>query len=845
MKQTKFLLGACLALTLAGCSDEVGITADQLPVSGDEITFGAAAGQFTEPTKRTVYGFVDGEDYSNYKKLAIKWVPGQDQVRVYCPNESEQQWADYTVMDGGTASDFYLQRTNENAQGVRWGNDLDAEHKFYSFYPLKTSNGAEISGLQTGTKVHATIPTAQLSGKVTSNTDEGGGNNRTWYVVEPNMSYAMMVGTGTWKPGTSKNVTLNYKPIVTVLDIYVNGPDVNDAAEVNYTITGVGVRSASQPIVGTFDYDAATDQCTYVTPESGKQDDNWAYVEVAGVDGNGQKLNPGEGMNVKFFLLPQDIKPEELTVYVFLSNGSVLSQPLSADNSEGSATPIAKGEIVKVLTPKVKPAETSNWMSAIGNDVLFASQLSLPGTKHSYSYIAYKSNTIFGDGEDRSYDANSDIMQTYQTLNISQQFDAGVRAFNVKLNANSQIPGYPGQPCVYLGNQNVTDETIEGLLDELKAKLDASPTEFVVLTIDFVNDKLSRQDWLTAVVKAIDDWSSQHPVDNVNIEDGTDYNDNDQDYFREVTATTTVGNMRHGIGVVILVPESVDNDNGTVSTSSQNVNVVQNFNSSVQNTSIWNASMRSQMGSADIAIQNLQQVNNPSLDAYPYFITEQYVLDNSTSMDLIEAKKTLMRQLMFRSFGNNTGTSADKTSHLYINDLSGFCVVNNDDSKGWADAEWAYQYAPFGVNTWGHEGPLTTLPGFAEMHLTDYRDYADYTFFDDSENPNLGTDIPDRPTADGQTALRITGRGSTSRGQGGNAALLAQNINPEAERLIRLFVNDGRTPLGIVYMSFAGTPTVDFGGTTYTVNGTTLPALIVANNFKFALATSKTAQQGN
>lgn len=859
MKQTKFLLGACLALTLAGCSDEVGITADQLPVSGDEITFGAAAGQFTEPTKRTTYGFVGNENYSNYQKLAIKWVAGKDQVRVYCPNPSEQQWADYTVMAGtsGTASDFYLQRTNENAQGVRWGNDLNAEHEFYSFYPLKTSNGAEISGLQSDTKVRATIPTAQLSGKVTSNTDPEHG--RTWYVVEPDMSYAMMVGTGTWTPGNSKNITLNYKPIVTVLDIYVNGPDVNDAAEVNYTVTGVGVRSASQPIVGTFEYDLAAEagsEFTYLTPESGEQDDNWAYVEVAGMDGsgNGQKLNPGEGMNVKFFLLPQDIKPNELTVYVFLSNGSVLSQPLSADKNPGSATPIAKGEIVKVLTPKVKPAETSNWMSAIGNDVLFASQLSLPGTKHSYSYIAYKSNTIFGNGEDESYNANSGIMQTYQTLNISQQFDAGVRAFNIKLNANPEMPNYPGQPCVYLGNQNVTDETIEGLLDELKTKLDASPTEFVVLTIDFVNDKLSRQDWLKAVVEAIDNWSSQQPpVDNVNIDDGTDYNDQDQDYFREVTATTTVGAMRHGIGVVILVPESVDNgdgnvDNQSVSWTSRNVNVIQNFDSSVQNTSIWNASMRSQMGSADIAIQNLQQVNNPSLNAYPYFITEQHVL-NSTSMDLIEAKKTLMRQLMFRSLQNNVGTSADKTSHLYINDLSGFCVVNNDDSKGWADAEWSEAYdglAGWQELHWDYNG-IGIGSGFDATRLTDYRDYANYTFFTDPDHQGaVGTPpVPDRPTADGQTALRITGRGSTSRGQGGNAALLAQNINPEAERQIRLFVNDGRTPLGIVFMNFAGTQTVEFSGTPYTVYGETLPALIVANNFKFALATSKTAQQGN
>ena len=843
MKQTKFLLGACLALTLAGCSDEVGITADRLPVSGDEIAFGATAGQFTEPAKRTIYGVPDGENLYNFSRLEIDWVADKDQVRVFCDQPSEQRWGDYTVV-GSEADGYYLQKNDENKPGVRWGDNLTTPHKFYSFYPLTTSNGASISGLQENSTVRATIPTAQIAGTYHAESDQHTG--RTWHIIDPDMSYAMMVGTGTWTPNTEKNVALTYKPIVTVLDVYVTGNTMTA-----YKVMGVGVRSDNQPIVGTFDYDAATDQCTYVTPESGSQDDNWAYIETVDDDGSPINIAANQSMNVKFFLLPQDINSDELEVYVFLNNGQVLRQRLS---QEGQGSNLVKGEIVKVLTPQIKTSDVSNWMSAIGNDVLFASQLSLPGTKHSYSYIAYRSNTIFGNGEDESYNANSGIMQTYQTLNISQQFDAGVRAFNVKLNANSQIPGYPGQPCVYLGNQNVTDETIEGLLDELKAKLDASPTEFVVLTIDFVNDKLSRQAWLDAVVKAIDDWSSQQgPVDNVNIEDGTDYNDQDKDYFREVTATTTVGAMRHGIGVVILVPESVDNgdgnvDNQPVSWTSQNVNVIQNFDSSVQNTSIWNASMSSLMGSADIAIQNLQQVNNPTLDAYPYFITEQHVLDNSTSMDLIEAKKTLMSQLMFRSLQNNVGTSADKTSHLYINDLSGFCVVNNDDSKGWADAEKSEAYdglAGLQELHWDYNGVLPGS-GFEATHLTDYRNYANYTFFTDPDHQGaVGTPVPDRPTADGQTALRITGRGSTSRGQGGNAALLAQYINPEAERQIRLFVNDGRTPLGIVFMNFAGTQAVEFNGTTYTVNGTTLPALIVANNFKFALATSKTAQQGN
>lgn len=837
MKQTKFLLGACLALTLAGCSDEVGLTSGQPPVSGDEIHFGAAAGQFTEPAHRTVYGFVGDENYSNYSCLDIKWVPGQDQVRVYCPNPSEQQWADYTVM-GDETSGHYLQRSDVNAQGVRWGDDLTQEHTFYSFYPLKTSNkdaaDAPIEGLKNGTTVKATIPTAQLAGEVTSSSDQQTG--RTWHVVAPDMSYAMMVGKGTWTPGQDKNIEIDYTPIVTVLDIYVNGPANDAGQDVDYTVTGVGVRSADQPIVGTFDYDVKTDKCTYRSPESGSQDDNWAYVEVAGDDGNGLSLAPGDGMNVKFFLLPQNIEPEELTVYVFLSNGSVLRQPLG----EGDGSALAKGEIVKVLTPRIKPAETSNWMSAIGDDVLFASQLSLPGTKHSYSYLNYEYNSAWpwqpSNSESNTYNANTDMMQTYQTLDIGQQFDMGVRAFNIK------VYGNPGSD-IYVAGDHSDRLQLDDFLTTLSAKLDEARTEFAIVTIDFVQDDnaYTAQEWLDRVCATIDRWSEQNQTDNKGTaDDGTTDNDAETDYFRDVTAETTVGVMRHGIGVVIFAP-------GDQTNSSTNVNIVNNYPTSVQQTAIWHANMWSERGTADITIQNLEQNNNPSLNLYPYFITEQNVL-NGTDMNLIEKKKALVTELMRESWRNNTGSAsvADKTYNLYLNDLSGFCVVNDADneSTGWADAEWAYSY--MNGTAWGHDGILVPYPGFESMKLTDYRNYANYTFFTDPDHQGVvGTPVPDRPTADDQTALRITGRGSTSRGQGGNNALLAQYINPYAESEIRRFVNDGRTPLGIVFMSFAGTQTVDFNGVPYTVNGTTLPALIVANNFKFALATSETAQQGN
>lgn len=830
MKQTKFLLGACLALTLAGCSDEVGITADRLPVSGDEIAFGATAGQFTEPAKRTIYGVPDGEYIYNFSRLEIDWVAGKDQVRVFCDQPSEQRWGDYTVV-GSEADGYYLQKNDENKPGVRWGDDLKAEHKFYSFYPLTTSNGASISGLQDNSTVRATIPTAQIAGTYHAETDQH--SNRTWHIIDPDMSYAMMVGTGTWAPGTEKNVALTYKPIVTVLDVYVTGN-----TQTAYKVMGVGVRSDKQPIVGTFDYDAATDQCTYVTPESGSQDDKWAYIET--VDGNGSPINiaAGQSMNVKFFLLPQDINSDELEVSVLLNNGQVLRQRLS---QEGQGNNLVKGEIVKVLTPQIKPSDVSNWMSAIGNDVLFASQLSLPGTKHSYSYLNYERNTAYpwqpSNAERNTYDANTDMMQTYQTLDIGQQFDAGVRAFNIKVYGNTGSD-------IYVAGSHSSALRLDDFLNTLSAKLDKARTEFAIVTIDFVQDdkQYTAQDWLDRVCKTIDDWSDGHPVDNTDDNlDGTELNNGEKDYFRDVTAETTVGVMRHGIGVVIFAPGNQTND-------SPNVNIVNNYPTSVQQTAIWHANMWSERGNADITIQNLEQNNNPSLGLYPYFITEQNVL-NGTDMDLIAKKKNLITELMRESWRNNTGSAsvADKTYNLYLNDLSGFCVVNDADheSTGWADAEWAYSY--LNGTAWGHDGILVPYPGFESMKLTDYRNYANYTFFTDPDHQGVvgTTPVPDSPTANNQTALRITGRGNSVVGNGGNNALLAQEINPYAEGEIRRFVNDGRTPLGIVYMSFAGTQAVDFNGTTYTVYGETLPALIVANNFKFALATSKTAQQGN
>lgn len=800
MKKTKFLIGACLAFTLAGCSDDDIIKTEiTLPVSGDEITFGANTEQFSRATSRTIYG--EPDDYEDYNELSIKWQPGQDQVRVYSPDASDEcRSADYTVQEDASASTpaYYLQKNGEI--GVRWGN-TNTDHDFYAFYPLTVDDGtggtANIGGLQNNTTVSATIPVAQERGNISTQINGG----TTWKIVAPNMTYAMMAGRGTWQAGTDKNVSLNFKPIVLVLDVVITAND-----DMNYKVLGVSVRSKTQPIVGSFTYDIADDKFNYTSPSS--DDNTLAYVDCQ-ENGEALELNPHEKLNVKFFLLPRDIKAGELTVSVLLENGQTLRQALVPGGEATDGADLIHGQIIKVRTPKINPAQTSNWMSMIGNDVLFASQLSLPGTKHSYTYQLYNGPLAY---ESSNYNASNDMMQTFQTLDIDQQFEAGVRAFDIKLigeNAN-----------IYVSTHTLS-LTIGDMLDDLQKKLDAAPSEFVIVSINYVDARLSPQQWLNAICTAIDNWSEGHRRTD-NPKDGSTLNDGDHDYFREIVSTTTVGAMRHGIGIMIYYPPT----GGTPSLTSDHVNVMSYYDTSVQNTSLVEYDITSSRGTGHVTIQNLQQMNNPEQSRYPYFITEQYALGTATSMNLIQTKKDLISSLFTLSRNNNATGGTQRTNNLYVNDLGGFCVVDNNESTGWAEGRIYTSTKHSFIDTW------YSWDSWGSSTITDCTDY-NYVF-----TSSRDVDVPDA-SADNvdQTYVVLTDRTNSQLGQGGNNALAAEEINGEAGNLIYNLVNDGRTPLGVVYMNFAGTNEVQFDRT-YKVNGVRLPSLIMSNNFKFALATS-------
>ena len=108
MKYLKYITnGALFALLLAGCSDDLDNKPVVLPVSGDEIEFGAAPGGFTDvnPESRTIYDVPAGSTFDNYTLLNIKWQYDVDKVRVYCPEGAEGfKTADYTVKETTDAS---------------------------------------------------------------------------------------------------------------------------------------------------------------------------------------------------------------------------------------------------------------------------------------------------------------------------------------------------------------------------------------------------------------------------------------------------------------------------------------------------------------------------------------------------------------------------------------------------------------------------------------------------------------------------------------------------------------------------------------------------------------------
>lgn len=812
MKQFKFItVGAMMAFLLAGCADDDLVKESVvLPVSGDEIEFGAAPGGFTDvdPTTRTIYDVPAGSTFDNYTLLNIKWQYGKDTVRVYCPEAAEGfRTADYTVekttdASSGTSTG-YLVKNGET--GVRWGDTKDT-HNFYAFYSL----GKIDEGLQNGTTVTATIPTGQEGGKLLTFNNKGEEDpTGTFKIITPDMSFCMMAGKGTWTSGTDKQVALTFTPIVTVLDVLINGPEEGSVNSMN--IVSVSVRSKTgKNIVGTFSYNLADNTYNFDATDKSQDAASIATVQTV-IDNNPVELKQGQQLNVKFFLLPREVPNGDLVVSVLTEGGVVYSKTISGTSTTpGGDGILDAGLITRIKTPKLGGQEPNNWMSLIPDNALFT-QLSLPGSKHAFSY-----NTA------ESFDPNTGISHYYQALPPLEirsgetgtfkttQFDEGVRVFDVHLNLTSD--SRRATPIVYAGGANLDPEyTLSDVLTALNKKVNPeneTASECAVVFLNYVDDATSDvSKWLSAVMNSLNNWSTSNKTP-----DG-------DDILTKIDGTTTMGAVRGKIAVIINLKTT------DIPSGSAPVNYINSFSTSVQNTDIVSAPYSS---GATVRIQNLQQCNNPSFSdgggyAYrseigviPYFIAVANHDDPTVSCNLLATKKKLMEDLNKEIVAGG--------GNLFINDLSGFCVTKNRESTG---------YARYGTVRYAACQPWWD----DENYAYDYKDFTGYTVVKDIRDLDMG----------------IAGAGYTDNvclnmaemGNGGNTCLFAELFNGEAVTEYSSLVGGLRQPLGIVLMNFAGVANVTIGKRNYAVQGIRLPGLIMMNNFMFPLKTGTTKAESS
>lgn len=543
-----FYLGIALAACLSSCSDDSldnGKTVVNPVQTGDEIIFGSSLSDNTDMESRTVYG-----DRTT-TGVPVYWSSDEkkpDTIAIYCMQSSQP--ADHLVKyivkpsKSNQAVAASVDKLDPNAAGLQWG-DCSTPHRFYAFYPAGAVKGTDDEDA-TG-QITANIPVTQQvqEWRTVEAGASGALEGKKTHFGLPNMNYAYMYAYNEVTPEDmeSSTVDLKFKNLVTVLDITVQGPQSGTATITNINVDAV---EGSQPILtGDFKCDiraAKTDGTVVCTPVGSFNEERGRISIPCHDKKSGQfiQLGPDELLNVKAYIIPQNIKNtvtrRTLRVTVSTLNGAPCRKTLNTAD-------VTPHKINRVILPKLEVGGTNYWMSSLDRDI-YVSELSLPGSKFAY---ATPDNGV--------------TVRNFQDATITQQFTSGVRAFIV------QTAGYAeytrrggrythndsGKDDLYVtvnGNilqKNGKNVTIEDVLAELKACIDEaekakgeSNNEYVVVQLTFEVNPCnsnygnfnSERIWIEALQAKLNSLISENSY---NL------------YTDEITANTTIRDLREHI----------------------------------------------------------------------------------------------------------------------------------------------------------------------------------------------------------------------------------------------------------------------------------------------------------
>mgnify|MGYP000629841269 FL=1 len=492
MKLKVYSMLAASLLLLGSCAEqeEMGTPIQ----TGDEIHFGLSTPG--EVKTRTIYGTpVDNGDGTGY--FPVYWEQ-DDEIAIYCPQavQPETQLVHYKITPDPNDKSTSSAVTRVGDVGLQWG-DRDKEHRFYGFYPASAVKGTETDG-----RIISEIPVFQ---SVTEWKDNGKavGEGKV-YTGVPDTKFAYMFAYTAVIPSslTAENadIPLKFKPLVTILEVEVNGPKTGSSVKV----TNINVTSSDgTALAGNFEC-LISDRSGTCTPINDATVTN--RVSVSCYDNDKDEfieLGSGDKLKVKLFLLPytdHNIDKGSLKVTVSTLNGAAKTKTLQTAD-------VVSQCVNRVSLPALNSNDDTNyWLSNLDPDIYF-SELSIPGSFQSA-----------GTSADGGADA-------YQGMSIEQQFNDGIRVFSFQTTAPSREGGE--LKLYYAGSeQSTTLSTVANNIKSYVQAANASPNnknqnknEFAVIEVWYKQtaatgvgliENAARERWMKTVAQRVNDWATDN-----------------------------------------------------------------------------------------------------------------------------------------------------------------------------------------------------------------------------------------------------------------------------------------------------------------------------------------------
>lgn len=397
-----------MIIGLASCVNDNVTGGKPLP-KGTEFDFGTTV---DANLSRTYYDPADvANPNATYWKIFWNYQDPLDQVYIYSPQAmTGRQQAAYTVH--GVKDQYSATATKNSEIGIQLS---DANtYDFYGMYPaqnVKANSGS-------GHSLSATMPIFQTASTTEIMDSE---NNVDNLETTADMNSALMIAKEAgFVPSTENNakVNLQFEPFASMLNVTVNGVEQTNL-QYKVLITSI-IIEADAPIAGDFTYNYDTKAITFGENASNFIEINTKFKDAAGHQ-IGVPMGPDSKLNVRAFMIPNP-KVTSLKVKVVTSAAQTLTKTLNMTNFKNSQIHFAK-------LPKINASnlqfDYKIWLSQLDPNI-YLSEISMPGSALTFSYKL------------------TDDLQKTQTLDLTKQFENGIRVFQFHVNTVNQTSTYDG-----------------------------------------------------------------------------------------------------------------------------------------------------------------------------------------------------------------------------------------------------------------------------------------------------------------------------------------------------------------------------------------------------------------